>query len=159
MIILGIDPGIERLGWGVIQKTPSGGFFRIDSGVKKTFSSTEKGLRLLEIYKFLDALIGKQKPTLLGIERIFFTENAKTAITIGEIRGVILTIAAKHKLPALEFSPPEVKMAICGYGKAGKKEVASMLKFSIELPPRKMLDDETDALALALAAAVTKKYA
>src|SRR3989338_953862 len=99
MIILGVDPGIERLGWGIIQKTPSGGFVRIDSGVKKTLSSTEKGPRLLEIYNFLDTLIDEQKPSLLGIERVFFTTNAKTAITIGEVRGVILTVAARHKLP------------------------------------------------------------
>ena len=157
MIILGIDPGIERLGWGVIKKTPSGKFIRIDSGVKKTLSSQEKGARLLEIYNFLDKLVVSQKPLLLGIERLFFTTNAKTAITIGEVRGVILTVAAKYNIPAMELSPPEVKIAICGYGKANKKDVASMLKVSIDLPSRKMLDDETDALALALTAGAIKK--
>ncbi|MEK9175556.1 MAG: crossover junction endodeoxyribonuclease RuvC [Patescibacteria group bacterium] len=158
MIILGIDPGIERLGWGLIKKTGSGNFLRIDSGVKKTSPSKEKGLRLLEIYNFLDGLINNQKPSLLGIERVFFTTNAKTAITIGEVRGVILTVATKHGLRAIELSPPEIKMTICGYGKATKQNIASMLKLSIILPARKMLDDETDALALAIAAGIIKKY-
>lgn len=158
MIILGIDPGIERLGWGVIEKISSSEFLRIDSGVKKTLPSLEKGLRLLEIFNFLDTRIKAQKPSLLGIERLFFTTNAKTAITIGEVRGVILLAAAKYHIPIIEISPPEVKLAVCGYGKANKKDVASMLKLSIALPNRKILDDETDALALALAAGVINKY-
>lgn len=153
MNILGIDPGIERLGWGLVQKTRTG-FLRLDSGVKHTSSDDDKGKRLLEIHNFLDELIYVQKPGLLGIERLFFTTNAKTAITIGEVRGVILTLAAKYSVPTVELSPPEVKTAICGYGKANKKDVEAMLRFSIELPTRSMLDDETDALAIAISAAV-----
>ncbi len=156
MIVLGVDPGIERLGWGVIEKTPKG-LRRIDSGVKRTSSRDHTSQRLLEIYDFLDALVTTQKPSLLGVERLFFTTNVKTAITIGEVFGVILTVAAKYNLSIIEFSPPEVKMAVCGHGRADKKEIASMLRFSIELPQRTMLDDETDALALALAAAVSRK--
>lgn len=156
MIVLGVDPGIERLGWGIIEKT-SKGLRRIDSGVKITSKSDATSQRLFAIYNFLDELIAIQKPTLLGIERVFFTTNAKTAITIGEVRGVVLTLAAKYDLSVAEFSPPEIKVAVSGNGTADKKEIASMLRFSMELPSRKMLDDETDALAIALTTAVNKK--
>jgi crossover junction endodeoxyribonuclease RuvC len=155
--VLGIDPGIERLGWGLIEKT-LGKIKRLDSGVKKTSKSQNTAIRLLEIEKFLDATIRKVRPDLIIIEKIFFSKNAKTALIIGEVRGVILMTAAKHNLEINEFSPSEVKLAVCGYGNAGKDAVATMLKASVILPNRKMLDDETDALALALCGAYSRKY-
>lgn len=151
MKILGIDPGIERLGWGLIEKNGSE-IKRINSGVKKTLKTQKESERLWEIFEFLDGLIKKEKPDLIGTEKLFFAKNVKTALVIGEVRGLILAVAAKHKVPTLEFTPLEAKSLICGYGRASKESVANMVKIHLDLPQKKLLDDETDALALALAA-------
>ena len=155
--ILGVDPGIERLGWGLIEKN-GGKYLRIDSGVKKTLKTKKESERLWEIYQFLDELIQKTKPQVLGTEKLFFAKNVKTALVIGEVRGVILAVAQKHGLTIKEFSPLEVKSAICGYGHATKKNVAEMLKLSLNMPKNRLLDDETDALALALCAAFIRTF-
>jgi len=155
--ILGIDPGIERLGWGLIEKNGNK-FTRIDSGVKKTLKTKRESERLWEIHQFLDELIKKKKPQVLGTEKLFFAKNVKTALVIGEVRGVILALAQKHGLLIREFSPLEVKSAICGYGHATKENVAEMLKLSINMPQNKLLDDETDALALGICAALIHTF-
>lgn len=152
MKILGIDPGIERLGWGLIEKKGNQ-LVRINSGVKKTLKTQKKSERLWEIFMFLDKLIRKTKPDFVSTEKLFFAKNVKTALVIGEVRGVILAVAAKHGLPIKEFAPLEVKMAVCGYGKATKEGVANMVNLLLNLPKKKLLDDETDALALAIAGA------
>lgn len=157
MKILGIDPGIERLGWGILIKN-EGKFERINSGVKKTLKTQKQSERLFEIQCFLDELIQTEKPDAVSVEKLFFTKNAKTALTVSETRGVILSTAQKYKLPITEFTPLQVKMAVCGYGKATKDEVAKMLKLSIILPQKNILDDETDALAIALTGALHKRY-
>lgn len=149
--ILGIDPGIERLGWGVIEKNGSAVKI-IDSGVKKTLKTQPEASRLWEIWQFLDKLIVKERPEVLSTEKLFFAKNVKTALVISEVRGLILALAEKHKLTIREFTPLEVKMAICGYGKASKENVSSMLKLFIDLPKKQLLDDETDAIALAITA-------
>ncbi|HEY4497691.1 MAG TPA: crossover junction endodeoxyribonuclease RuvC [Candidatus Paceibacterota bacterium] len=156
MKVLGIDPGIERVGWGVIQKTPTG-FVRLGSGVFKTHKTLPQEKRLVAIYHFLTKFLLKTKPDAVGIERLFFAANAKTAITVGEARGVILLAAAERGLMIQEFTPLQVKMAVCGDGRADKKRVAAMLRHSITLPQRSLLDDETDALAIALTTLVYKK--
>ncbi len=154
---LGIDPGIERLGWGIVEKNGSE-ITRIDSGVKQTSKKDSKSKRLLEIYSFLENLFSKTRPDFVSVEKLFFATNVKTALVVGEVRGVILLTAEKHGIPILEFAPTEVKMAVCGYGRASKEGVASMLKFSMILPKKKLLDDETDALALALTGLVRRSY-
>ncbi|OGF63001.1 crossover junction endodeoxyribonuclease RuvC [Candidatus Giovannonibacteria bacterium RIFCSPLOWO2_01_FULL_44_40] len=151
MKILGIDPGIERLGWGLVEKSGSK-FARIVSGVKQTSKNQRESERLWEIFEFLDDLIKKTKPDILSTEKLFFAKNVKTALIIGEVRGIILAAAEKHELPIKEFTPLAVKMAVCGYGRAGKESVANMIKIQLNLPKNKLLDDETDALALALTA-------
>lgn len=149
MKILGIDPGIERLGWGVVEKSGSK-LVRINSGVKKTLKTSRKSARLLEIYQFLNELIKKERPDALITEKLFFAKNVKTALIISEVRGVILTVAEAHRLAIKEFAPLEVKVAICGYGRADKRAIANMVKLMLNLPKKELLDDETDALALAI---------
>ncbi|HEY4521836.1 MAG TPA: crossover junction endodeoxyribonuclease RuvC [Candidatus Paceibacterota bacterium] len=156
-IILGIDPGIERLGWGIIKKN-GGEIERIDSGVKKTLKTQKQSERLFEIQCFLDDLIKKEKPNMMSTEKLFFSKNVKTALSISETRGVILATAQKHSLPIVEFTPLQVKTAVCGYGKASKEDVARMLKLSIKLPQKTLLDDETDALAIAITAAFYRSF-
>lgn len=154
---LGIDPGIERLGWGIVEKNDSE-IKRVDSGVKHTSKKDPKSKRLLEIYDFLEKTLKKMKPDFVSTEKLFFATNVKTALTVGEVRGVILLAAERHKVPIIEFAPTEVKMAVCGYGRATKDNIAAMLKFSMILPQKKLLDDETDALALALTGLVRRVY-
>ncbi len=148
--ILGIDPGIERLGWGVLIKKSDGKIERIDSGVFRTPKTDRTSARLYAIQQFLDERIKKEKPDLVSVEKLFFSKNVKTALVIGEVRGVILATAEKNAIPIVEFTPLQVKAAVAGSGNAGKAEVASMLELSIVLPKKRLLDDETDALALAL---------
>ena len=148
--ILGIDPGIERLGWGVLTKKENGKIERVDSGVMRTPKTDRVSKRLFAIQKFLDDLIKKEKPDLVSVEKLFFSKNVKTAMVVSEVRGVILATIEKHNIPIVEFTPMQVKIAVCGTGAAEKKDVASMLKFSITLPSGRLLDDETDALAIAL---------
>ena len=151
MRILGIDPGIERLGWGLVEKNGNK-VVKIDSGVKKTLKTQRESVRLWEIFEFLDKLIKKEKPAIVATEKLFFAKNVKTALVIGEVRGIILAITEKHGLALKEFAPLEVKMAICGYGRADKESVANMVRLQLNLPKKKVLDDESDALAIALAA-------
>ncbi len=149
MKVLGIDPGIERLGWGVVEKT-SKGARRISSGVKKTLKTSSDGTRLYEIHEFLNELFKKERPDLVSVEKIFFSKNVKTALIIGGVRGIILALSAKHGIRVREFTPLEVKMGLTGYGRAGKENVAHMVRLSLEAAPTKMLDDESDALAIAI---------
>lgn len=150
--ILGIDPGIERLGWGIVEKNGNE-LKRVNSGIKRTLKIQGEGERLLEIYEFLDGLIKKNAPDTVSTEKLFFAKNTKTALIIGEVRGVILTVSQKHHLPIEEFTPLQMKMAVCGYGRADKESVANMVKLSLNMGKDKLIDDETDALALAISAA------
>ena len=156
MKVLGIDPGIERLGWGLVEKKENGVSY-LKSGVKKTLKTESPPARLLEIQNFLEELLARERPEVAAVERLFFSKNVKTALQVSEVRGVILAAAEKAGVAIKEFKPPEVKMALTGYGRAGKKNVAEFLKFSLKLPERKMLDDETDALALALCGIYSRK--
>lgn len=157
MKILGIDPGIARLGWGIVEKNGNK-LARMNSGVKKTSKNQKESERLWEIFTFLDELIKNEKPDIVSTEKLFFAKNVKTALVIGEVRGVILSVAAKHGLHIKEFGPLEVKMAVCGYGRASKEGIASMVSLLLNLPKKRFLDDETDALALALAASNTPSF-
>lgn len=157
MKILGIDPGIERLGWGLIKKEVSK-IERVSSGVKKTLKTQTNAERLFEIQSFLDKLIKKEKPDTISVEKLFFSKNIKTALSISETRGVILATAQKYGLNIVEFTPLQVKAAICGYGKASKIDVANMLKLTINLSKNCLLDDETDALAIAITAAFYRSF-
>src|SRR3989338_9484864 len=157
MIILGIDPGFERMGCAILEKSP---------GVEKLIYSSclissrndphEK--RLLVLAKGLKKIIKDSKPDIMAIEKLFFTANQKTALKVAEARGVALLLAAENNLKVFEFTPLEVKMAMTGYGRAEKdqvrKMVLAMLKISdIKNPasPAGKLDDEIDAIAIALA--------
>ena len=155
MKILGIDPGIERLGWAIVEEI-NGTIVYKKSGTKKTSAKKTTGARLLELFEFLDDLIKKERPNKAGVEKLFFSTNAKTAIIIGEVRGVILTSLEKHAVIINDFSPQEIKKLVTGDGGADKKQVARMLSLILKLPQRTMIDDETDAIAIAVAA-ITKK--
>lgn len=146
--VLGIDPGIERLGWSLVERD-SNKFKYLLSGVKRTDKNDKKHKRLLEIHDFVEKLIKEEKPEAISIEKIFFSNNAKTALIIGEVRGIILMLGAKYNIKIMEFGPSEIKLSLAGYGNADKKSVLQMMKLTMALPEKKFLDDESDAIAIA----------
>ena len=152
MIILGIDPGIAKIGFGVLKKpkTKSGKLKALDSGCITTSPNLLAAERLKKIYNAVLKLITKYKPGLLAIENIYFFKNSKTAMGVSQAKGVILLAAAKKKIPVCELAPLEVKMAISGYGRADKKQIQKMVKLLLNLKKTFKSDDEADALGIAI---------
>ena len=156
MIILGIDPGYARVGWGVLEVQNSE--FRIKNyGCIETLKTSESQDRLVDIYKQVSVLIKKYKPDVLAIEELFFTNNAKTAFKVGEARGVIILAGAMQKIPIFSYTPLQVKIAVTGYGNADKGQVGRMIKAILQLKDIPKLDDTADAIAVALTHAFTNK--
>ena len=151
MLILGLDPGSTRVGYGLIKKEKND-LKLIKCGLLK-IKSKDKGQRLLEIEKDLSGLIKKHKPDLISLERLFFMKNMKTALDVAQSRGVLTLLTAKYKIPLLEFSPSEIKIAATGYGLADKKAVAKMVAKILKTDKIEKIDDISDALATAICAA------
>ncbi|MDI6811560.1 MAG: crossover junction endodeoxyribonuclease RuvC [archaeon] len=148
MRVIGIDPGIAITGWGVVELN-NGILKSIDFGYIKTTTGQSKGERLKKIYNDLLAVITDMKPDAMAIEKIFFNINVKTALSVGQARGVCLLAAAIAGLPAYEHNTSEVKSFITGYGRATKSEVATKVKELLHLEEIPKPDDVTDALAIA----------
>jgi len=156
MRILGIDPGIERVGIAVLEKTGGKETF-IYSECFKTPSSLSHGERLSLIGNEVARVISEYAPEGLSIEKLFFETNTKTAMSVAEARGVMLYEASRAQLPIYEYTPLEIKVAVTGYGKSDKRGVMDMVPRLIKLPERKMIDDEVDAIAVALTCFAYKK--
>lgn len=156
-IILGIDPGLANTGFGVIVRKNKN-IKILTCGCISTSPRTETGERLYKIQKELKKLIKKFKPDILATEEIFFAKNAKTALKVGEARGVILLIAHSANIPIKEFTPLQVKQAITGYGRAEKKQMQKMIKILLNLEEIPEPDDAADALAIALCCTQTKNF-
>ncbi len=152
MRILGIDPGLATTGWAVVDFDQRGTPTPLDYGA----ISTEKGLtvsqRLKEIFSDIHELIVTYKPELAGVETLIFCNNAKTAIAVGESRGVVLLALEQNNIPIKEFTPLQVKSAVTGYGKADKKQVQENVKVLCNLKEIPKPDDAADAIAVAIAA-------
>jgi len=149
MIILGIDPGTARCGFGVVEQD-RGDLRLLDCGLIDTPAGTPAGHRLTAIYSRLTELINTYKPAAVAVEELFYGNNAKTAIAVGQARGVILLAAAHHSIATAEYTPPQVKLAVTGYGKADKEQVRSMVKTVLNLKELRGPDDTSDAVAVAL---------
>ena len=156
MFILGIDPGIERCGWGVLSETKSV-VTPVDYGCIFTSKEDSDAKRLLNLYNEIIDLIKKFKPEGIAVEEIFFNNNAKTVIIVGEARGVIMLAAEINKIPVFSYSPLKIKMAITGYGRADKEQVQYMVKNVLHLKSVPKPDDTADALAVALTHCFTYK--
>ena len=148
--IIGIDPGYERLGIAIIQKQKIGKEFLIYSDCFKTDKKLPHGERLALIARELKKIIRKYKPDILGIETLYFNENQKTVMPVAEARGVIILVAVQGGLRVIEHTPLEIKVAVAGYGRADKNQVINMVKRLIEIEKVVKLDDEFDAIAVAL---------
>ncbi len=152
MIILGIDPGTARTGYGVIQKEKSN-LEIIDYGCIETEKTLSTANRLKEIDQELNKLIKKYKPEKVAVEDIFFFKNLKTVIKVSQARGVILCSAARMKIPVSEYTPLQVKQAVTSYGRADKSQVQKMVKLILNLKEIPKPDDAADALATAICCA------
>ena len=149
MIILGIDPGFERMGCAVLEKNSLGEKLLYSSClISKRTDAHEK--RLLCLYVGLKKIIKEHSPDTMAIEKLFFSNNQKTAIKVAEARGVAMLIAAENNLKVVEFTPLEVKMAMTGYGKAEKDQVRKMVLAILKIDGADKLDDEIDAIAIAI---------
>lgn len=157
MIILGIDPGVARLGYAVLESKKSK-IRVIDYGCIKTLSKEIFSQRLSQIYKELKLIINKYQPKKVAVENIYFAKNVKTAVKVSEARGVILLTAARAKIDILEYTPLQVKQALTGYGRAPKKQMQKMVKATLGLREIPQPDDVADALAIAITCIQTKKF-
>jgi crossover junction endodeoxyribonuclease RuvC len=152
VIILGIDPGTAALGYGIVESA-RGRVRRIDHGCLETRPSRSLPERLVTIHAFVDELLELHAPAVVAVERLFFSSNAQTAFAVGQARGVVLLAAAKRGLDVREATPSEVKLAVCGDGRADKAAVARMVALVLGMAERPTPDDAADALAIAIWAA------
>lgn len=155
-IILGFDPGIADTGFGVIEKFGSSIKF-VDTGSIQTSKNKKFGDRLEAIYDLADKLIKKHKPDIVGIEKLFFAKNAKTALDVGQARGVVMLAIKKNNLEPLEFTPLQIKQAVASTGRADKRQVGLMVKTILGLKSVPKPDDAADALAVAITASFYNK--
>ncbi len=148
MRILGIDPGLARVGYGIVDEI-EGNKIMIDCGIIETKSTQKEEERLVEISNDLSSIIKKWNPNTAAVEKFFFYRSSRT-IGVVQARGVIIMTLGKHNLPIQEFPPMQIKLAVTGYGHSDKDEVLKsvMHELSITTPPKP--DDAADALAIAL---------
>jgi len=149
MRIIGIDPGTGILGFGVIDVT-KGVFKMVEAGVIRTPPHTPHDERLEEIFDGLTEIIATTKPDAFSIEKLFFSKNVTTAMTVAEARGVAILVARKAGLAIAEYTPPQIKQSLTGYGNADKKQVQEMVRIQLGLKEVPKPDDCADALAAAI---------
>lgn len=149
LIILGIDPGTAIVGYGLVEIN-SGRLRAQDYGCIRTSSHRPASLRLAAIYDRLKEVINDSQPQIVAIEELFFNKNTRTALAVGQARGVALLAAAHSGLPVVEYTPLEVKQAVTGFGRASKEQVQHMVQALLALDQVPRPDDTADALAVAI---------
>jgi crossover junction endodeoxyribonuclease RuvC len=149
MKILGIDPGMAIVGYGLIE-TDGDKPVLMASGSIQTDKNLSDSKRLLEIYNDLSLIVEKYEPDCASVEQLFFFKNQKTVIPVAEARGVILAVLEKYGIPNYGYTPMEVKQVLTGYGRAEKKEVEQMVKIALDTDTLPKLDDTVDAVAIAI---------
>jgi len=155
MIIIGIDPGTATTGYGVIKTEPErrkskNNLRCLEYGIIETNPSSSPEQRLKRLNNELNKLLRKYTPQVLAVESVFFFKNLKTAIPVSEAKGVILLTAAKKNICVRQFTPLQVKMTICGYGRGTKIQIQKMVKQILNLAKEPKPDDAADALAVAI---------
>lgn len=158
MIILGIDPGTAITGYGVVRADVDP-IEIIAYGAVVTPSDWEMPRRLAHIYGELCALISQYQPSDAVVEKLFFSKNVRTALSVGQARGVALLAAAQAQLTIHEYTPLEIKQAVVGYGRADKNQVQQMVKVLLQLDFVPQPDDAADALAVAICHAHSARFA
>ena len=150
MLVLGIDPGIAITGFGIIQTDQNNDYQVKEYGVITTPAGLDEGARLEILYQKLTDLILLHRPDSSAVEKLFFQKNVRTAISVGQARGVAMLTLAQAHCPVAEYTPNEIKQTVCGYGNAGKAQVQHMVQALLRLEELPKPDDAADALAVAI---------
>ena len=145
MKILGIDPGIGICGFGLVENDQA-----LDFGVVTTVIGAPLPARLKELFDGLTEIVETSKPDVISVEKLFFSKNITTGISVAEARGIVLLVAEQHNVPVFEYTPNEIKKTLTGYGSAKKGQVQGMVKLHLNLDTRPKPDDAADALAAAI---------
>ncbi len=148
MRVLGIDPGTAITGYGLVDY--DGDLHLVDCGAIVTPAGMELPQRLLAIHRELSAVIARFQPEAVAVEELFFSKNVRTAMSVGQARGVVLLAAAQADLPIFHYKPSEVKLAVAGYGGAGKAQIQEMVRLLLGLDVVLKPDDVADAVAIAI---------
>ena len=159
MVILGLDPGIGTMGWGVIEKDARGNCTVIDYGVVKTPKDENIAVRLCMLEEGVNQLFDKFKPEETAFEELFFSKNITTGINVAQARGVMLLTANKRCGRIFEYTPNQIKQALTGYGKADKGQMQRVVASRLRLTSIPRPDDAADALGVALCHACTSRFA
>lgn len=149
MRILGIDPGTGILGFGIVdlQKNVT---TLVDAGVITTPAKQEDAKRLHTIYDDLSQIIKEHQPEVLAVEKLFFSQNVTTAMSVAQARGIVLLLGEQNSLQLYEYTPQQIKQAMTGYGKATKQQIQEMVRMILKLKETPKPDDAADALAAAI---------
>ena len=158
MIILGVDPGLATLGYGVIEKNEQGKFRMLDYGVVLTPKNEGLPVRLAMLEEGLRGVLDKYHPDEVAMEELFFSKNITTGIAVAHARGVALLTCVKECGRLYEYTPMQVKQALTGYGKADKKQIQTMVTSLLNLKETPKPDDAADALAIALCHGFTGRF-
>lgn len=158
MRILAIDPGFERIGIAVLERLPKEKDTLVYSACFKTKASLPFHERLALIGAEVEGVIKKYKPIAMAIEKLYFTTNQKTVMGVAEARGVIVYCASHNNLDIFEYTPPQIKVAVTGYGKADKSMVINMVRKLIEVRKETKSDDELDAIAIGLTCLACERF-
>lgn len=158
MKILAIDPGFERVGVAVIERDSKQKDILVYSDCFKTSAKIPFHKRLTGIGEEVERLIKKYKPEALAIEKLYFTNNQKTVMGVSEARGVIIYCASHNNLEIFEYTPPQIKIAVTGYGRADKKMVINMVFKLIKIEKPTSSDDELDAIAIGITCLARERF-
>jgi len=150
MLVLGIDPGTAITGWGLVREDKAGNLSAVDFGVVRTSSKIAIPERLRQIFHQIQEIAKLHQPDSGVVEKLFFQSNVKTAISVGQGRGVAILALAEAGIPVSEYSPLEIKQAVAGYGGADKHQVQHMIRALLNLDDIPQPDDAADALAVAI---------
>lgn len=150
MIVIGIDPGLATLGYGVLEQSGERIIPLCYDCIRTTGTPDDKPRRLMEIHSRVSSLLDIYRPSWLAMERLFFTRNVTSAMDVSEVRGVILLAAQQKGVPVAEYTPNQVKQAVTGSGKADKRQMQEMIRRLLSLPEIPRPDDVADGLSVAL---------
>lgn len=148
-VILGVDPGLARMGWGFIRES-AGKWKVVACGTLSTPAGEPVEKRLVILFEGLRELVERHRPEVMALERLFFSKNVTTGMVVGQARGVAVLVSGLANIPVYEYRPAEVKQAVTGYGLADKQQVQKMVKLLLGLVETPKPDDTADALAVAL---------
>jgi crossover junction endodeoxyribonuclease RuvC len=157
-LVLGIDPGTATTGYGLVRSRADGSLESISYGTIQTPAGVAAHQRLSMVFHQLNDLLLLHRPDSVAVEKLFFQRNISTAIAVGQARGVVMLAISEAGLDMTEYTPNEVKQAVAGYGKAGKKQVQEMVRVLLALPDIPKPDDAADALAIAITHLNTQRY-